>query len=168
LAMSHRRNYRPCELCDDKILDEEGFSKLIPWCNSVIECDSLEKRGRKVIVQIVEWSTDPHFHGTKQIEHCRCKGCRSCHSDFPPLVTRAPLPDCRWSERNADQECVIRRVSWSLLSRPWTRAKSRHGELGLLVRALQPAIVVRRAKDLRQRRSEHARDRVSVAARLLA
>src|SRR4249920_710652 len=113
--MPHRREYRSCQLCDKKILDEEGFSKLVRRCNAVFECDPLQKRGGKIIMKVIEWSTNPHLHGTKQIEHCRCKGYRSGHSHVLALVTCTPLTNRRWSERYTDQEYVIRRVSWSFL-----------------------------------------------------
>jgi len=81
-----------------QIFDEEGFSKLVRGRNTVVECGFLQQWSGKVIMKIVEWSTNPHFHGTEQVEHCRCKGNRSCHSYFSPLITRAPLAYRRRSE----------------------------------------------------------------------
>src|SRR5689334_23822904 len=118
--MRHRRKDRSCELCDNQILDEEDFPELVQGRNTVVVCDFLQQWGGKVIVKIVEWPTNPHLHRTKQVEHRRCKGYCSCHAYFSSLVTRAPLPDRSWSERNADQQRVIGGVRWSLLRRPWT------------------------------------------------
>ena len=77
-----------------------------------------------------------------------------------------PLPDRRRCQGHADQDGLIRGILRSLLHFSWPRAKSRHGELWLLVRANHPAVAVRRAENIRQRRSEHQRVRLVMARRL--
>jgi hypothetical protein len=128
--------------------------------------DPLEQSPRKVIVQVIERPSHPHFHAAVQIYKCRGERYRSRDPYVFPVVKGFPLTDCGGCKGYADQDRLIRGIHRSLLHVSGTRTKARHGELWFLIRANRPAVVGRRFEYIRKGRSEHQRVRLAVANRL--
>jgi len=77
----------------DQVFDEEYFLKLKRGRYSVIQGNPLEQLFGKVIMQVIEWATNPHFHRTIQIDICRRKRDRSGDANLAPVVSCFPLSD---------------------------------------------------------------------------
>jgi hypothetical protein len=90
-TMGDRRENGLSHLRHDQVLNKEDFLKTEIWSNVVIDGDSLKKVRREVVVQVIEWPPDPHFHRSIQIDERRREGNRARNSDLATVVKRTPL-----------------------------------------------------------------------------
>src|SRR5439155_92913 len=93
LPVSDRGENVFCHLRHNQVLDEEYFLKFKRGRDAVVQRNPLEQFLGKVIVQVIEGATNPHFHRTIQIDICRREWDRSCDSNLAPVVSCSPLSD---------------------------------------------------------------------------
>src|SRR5579872_5008987 len=83
-----------CHLRDNQVFDKESFLKTERRRDAVVERDPLKQCLRKVIVQVIEWPANRHFHTAVQIDERRSERYRSRDPDLLPVVKGLPLTDC--------------------------------------------------------------------------
>src|SRR5437867_5349414 len=126
LTMSDGRENVLCQLRYNQVFDEEDFLEAKSRRHIVVSRDLFKNTPCKVIVQVVEWSPDPHLHSAIQIEKCCGERYGSRDPNLPPVVEGMPLSDRGWRQGDATEDGVIRRILGGLFHFSWAGAKSRN------------------------------------------